>query len=160
MSQSPDTTISRMEGCVMLALSTFRQSQKAIDTALEQSRAVKKLMIVYVVDMNLGRYFTDVDHGLIPEWKEIRESDLLQKHEEAGWDYVAAIVERAKKEGIDVNTHTALGRFAFVCLNFVQRVKPSLIVTTRSKRPEWVRKFFGSPVDDLIAKAGCPVIVV
>jgi len=160
MTRSPDSASRIMVGCVMLALSTFRQSEKAIDTAIEESRAVKKLMIVYVADVNLGRYFVDVDHGLIPELKKIRESDLLQKHEKAGWDHVAAIAERAKKEGIDVNTHTALGRFALVCLDIVQRLKPSLIVTTRSKRPEWVRKFFGAPVDDLIAKAGCPVIVV
>jgi nucleotide-binding universal stress UspA family protein len=35
-----------------------------------------------------------------------------------------------------------------------------VIITTRSKRPEWVRRFFGSPVDDLIRKAGCPVVTV
>jgi hypothetical protein len=73
---------------------------------------------------------------------------------------VAAVVERAKKEGIQVETHISVGRFALVCLDVVQQVKPSLIVTTRSKRPEWVRKFYGAPVDDLIARAGCAVTVV
>jgi nucleotide-binding universal stress UspA family protein len=144
----------------MVALSTFRQSEKAIDTAFAESREVKKLVIHYVADVNLGHYFVDVDHGLIPDFMGTCESDLLQKHEQAGGKYVAAIVERAKKEGIDAKVHITLGRFALVCLDIIQKEKPSLIVTTRSKRPEWVKKFFGAPVDDLIAKAGCPVTVV
>jgi len=160
MAQSLNASGKTMEGCVMLALSTFRQSEKAIDTAMEQAREVKKLMIVYVADVNLARYLSYVDHGLVPELKKTCESDLLQKHEKAGWEHVTPIVERAKKEGIEVKTHIQVGRFAIVCLDLVQQVQPSLIVTTRSKRPEWVRKFFGAPVDDLIAKAGCSVTEV
>jgi nucleotide-binding universal stress UspA family protein len=160
MAQLPDSATRSMEGCVMLALSTFRQSEKAIDTAIEESRNVKKLMIVYVADVNLARYLVDVDHGMIPELREACETDLLKKHEETGREYIATISQRATKEGIEVKTHIAVGRFALVCLDVVQEVKPSLIVTTRSRRPEWVRKFFGAPVDDLIAKAGCPVTVV
>ncbi len=160
MAQVPDTAGKSMEGCVMLALSTFRQSEKAIDTAINESRGGKKLMIVYVADVNLARYFADVDHGFYPELRETCESDLLKKHEEAGREYVAAVVERAKKEGIEVKTHIEVGRFALVCLDVVRQVKPSQIVTTRTKRPEWVKRFFGAPVDDLIAKAGCPVTVV
>jgi nucleotide-binding universal stress UspA family protein len=110
--------------------------------------------------VNLARYFVDVDHGLIPELRETCESDLLQKHEKAGREVMAAVVERARREGIEVKTHIEIGRFAIVCVDVAEQVKPSLIVTTRSKRSEWVRKFFGAPVDDLIAKAGCPVEVV
>jgi hypothetical protein len=47
-----------------------------------------------------------------------------------------------------------------MCLEVAQKEKPSMIVTTRSQRPVWVKKFFGAPVDDLIAKARCPVIVI
>jgi nucleotide-binding universal stress UspA family protein len=144
----------------MLALSTFRKSEKAVDTAIEKSRYVKKLMVVYIADVNLARYLMDVEHGLIPGLKETCESDLLQQHEKAGREQAAAIAEKAKGEGIEVKTYVQVGRFAIVCLEVVQKEKPSLIVTVRSKRPEWVRKFFGSPVDELVAKAGCPVIVI
>jgi nucleotide-binding universal stress UspA family protein len=160
MAQSPDTVNRSMEGCVMLALSTFRKSEKVIDTAIEKAKGVKKLMVVYVVDVNLARYLVEVDHQTIPEYMETCESEVLKQHEREGRAHVAAIAERAKREGIEVKFHLQVGRFALVCLDVVQQEKPSLIVTTRSKRPEWVKKFFGAPVDDLIAEAGCPVTVV
>jgi nucleotide-binding universal stress UspA family protein len=160
MAQSPDDATRNMEGCVMLALSTFRQSEKAIDIAIEKSRNVKRLMVVYVADVNLARYFVDVDTGLFGELRESCESEMLEQHEKAGRKHVAGITERAQKEGIEVDTHFEIGRFAIVCLDIVQQARPSLIVTTRSKRPEWVKKFFGAPVDDLTANAGCPVTVV
>jgi hypothetical protein len=41
MAQSPDSADRSMEGCVMLALSTFRKSEKVIDAAIEKARDVK-----------------------------------------------------------------------------------------------------------------------
>jgi nucleotide-binding universal stress UspA family protein len=160
MAPGPDSAGRDMEGCVMLALSTFRNSEKVIDVAIEKARDVKKLMVVFVVDVNLARYLVDVDHGMIPEYRETVESEVLKQHEREGRKHVAEIVEKAKKEGIEVKFHLQIGRFALVCLDVVQRTKPSLILTTRSNRPAWVKKFFGAPVDDLIARAGCPVSVV
>lgn len=152
--------VSSMEGCVVLALSTFRRSEKVVNVAIEKAREVKKLMVVYVVDVNLARYLVDVDHGTIPEYEKTVASEVLKQHEREGREHVAAIVEKAKKEAIEVEFHLEIGRFALVCLDMVKQAKPSQIVTTRSKRPEWVKKFFGAPVDDLIAGAGCPVTVV
>lgn len=160
MAQFPDPAQRSMEGCVMLALSTFRKSEKLIDVAIEKAREVKKLLVVYVVDANLGRYLVDVDHGTIPDYEETVASEVLKQHEREGREHVAAIVEKAKKEEIEVEFHLEIGRFALVCLDVVKQAKPSQIVTTRSKRPEWVKKLFGAPVDDLIAGAGCPVTVV
>ena len=160
MAQAPDSAIRNMEGCVMLALSTFRQSEKAIDIALEKAQQAKKLMVVYVADVNLARYFVDVEPGFFGELRETCEEDLLKQHEKTGRQHVAAITARAEKEGIEVRSYSQIGRFAVVCLEIVEQVKPSLIVTTRSKRPEWVRKFFGAPVDDLVSNAGCTVTVV
>lgn len=160
MPQSPDAGHKRMEGCVMLALSSFRKSEKAVDLAVEACRSVKKLFVVYVADFNLARYLIGAEHGLSQDLRDKCEADLLKQHEEAGRELVAQIAEWAENEGIEVETHVEVGRFALVCLDVAQKVKPSLIVTTRSQRPEWVKKFFGAPVDDLIARAGCPVSVV
>jgi nucleotide-binding universal stress UspA family protein len=148
MVQSPNSVNKSMEGCVMLALSTFRKSDKAVDTAIEKAHDNKKLMVVYAADINLARYLVEP------------EASLLEKHEKEGRKHVAAIAEKAKGEGIEVKTHCEVSRFGLVCLDLVQQEKPSLIITTRSKRPEWMRKLFGSPVDELVAKAGCPVIVI
>jgi nucleotide-binding universal stress UspA family protein len=144
----------------MLALSSFRKSEKAVDAAIEKARKVKKLMVVYVADVNLARYLVDVAYGLFPGWRESSESEMLVQYQYAGRGWAAEVADRANKEGIAVRINVQIGRFADVCLHVVRLEKPSLVVTTRSKRPEWVRKFFGSPVDELIAKAGCPVTVV
>ena len=160
MSQSAGGANRSMEGCVMLALSTFRKSEQAIETTIQKARNVKKLIVVYVADVNLARYFVGAEPGLLPHLKDICEADLLKQHEKAGHEQVAAIRKKAEQEGIEVKTHVQVGRFAVVCLEVAQKEKPSMIVTTRSERPAWIKKFFGAPVDDLIAKARCPVIVI
>ena len=68
------------------------------------------------------------------------------------------ITEAAEAAGLDVSTHVSIGRFAQVCKEVIEKERPSLVITTRSRRPAWTRKFFGSPVDRLIAEAPCPVI--
>jgi nucleotide-binding universal stress UspA family protein len=73
---------------------------------------------------------------------------------------VQEIAAKVRLEGIEMKSVTKIGRFALVCLDVVKQEKPSLIVSTRSKRPEWVKRVFGSPVNELIEKAGCPVLVV
>jgi len=146
-----------MEGCVMLALSTFRRSEKAVAVAIEKCREIKNLMIVYVIDINVARYIVDAEEEFLIGLKEKTEAELLEKAEKDAREAVAKIVEEAENKGIQVKTTIQLGRFAAICLDVVKQTHPSVIVTTRSRRPEWVRKFFGSPVDELIAKAGCPV---
>jgi nucleotide-binding universal stress UspA family protein len=142
----------------MLALSTFRQSDKAVALALEKAQAGKKLVIVHVADVNLARYLIGTDIGLYPELKEKCEEELLREHEQKGQEKAEFIARRARAAGLDVATYVRIGRFAPVCLEIVGRERPSLVVTTRSRRPAWVKKFFGSPVDYLVAHAGCPVI--
>ncbi len=149
-----------MAGCVMLALSTFRRSQEAAEVAVEKSQAVKKLMVVYVIDINVARYLVGVEEEFFAGLKETVESEMLEKADKEAHQYVASVVAEAKKKGIKVKTFVQLGRFALICLDVVNKIHPSQIITTRSKRPQWVKKFFGAPVDELIAKAGCPVIAV
>ena len=147
-----------MEGCIMLALSTFRRSEKAIEVAMEKSRKIRKLMVVYVVDIDVARYFVGVENEIPISMRETCESEMLEKAEKEAREHVATIAEKAEKEGIGVKTLVQRGEFAVVCLDVVNQLRPSLIVTTRSRRPAWVKKFFGAPVDELIAKAGCPVV--
>jgi hypothetical protein len=130
-----------MEGCVMLALSTFRRSENAVTEAIEKCREIKKLMIVYVVDINVARYIIGAEEEFLFDLREQSESDLLKKAEKDGREQVAEIAGKAEKKGIQVRTITKAGRFAVVCLEVVKQTHPSLIVTTRSRRPEWVKKF-------------------
>jgi len=144
----------------MLALSTFRRSEKAIEVAIEKCREIGKLMIVYVIDRNFARYLIGVDEEFYPGLREICESEAQEKAEKEGREHVAMIAGKAGKSGIQVRTTVRLGRFAVVCLEVVNNTQPSMIVTTRSRRPEWVKKFFGAPVDELIDKAGCSVLTI
>jgi nucleotide-binding universal stress UspA family protein len=160
MAQTLNETNKSMEGCVMLALSTFRRSEKAVAVAIEKSLEIKNLMIVYVIDANVARYIVDAEEEFLIGLKEKTEAELLEKAEKDAREEVAKIAGEAEKKGIQVKTIVQVGRFAVVCLDVVKQTHPSVIVTTRSRRPEWVRKFFGSPVDELIAKAGCPVFAI
>jgi nucleotide-binding universal stress UspA family protein len=149
-----------MEGCILLALSTFRKSEEAIDFALKKSYEGKKLMIVYVVDANVARYIVGMGGEFVDGLKETCESEILEKAEKEAGEHVKAIAEKAEALGIEVKKKIQMGRFALVCLDIVNQVRPSMIVTTRSRRPDWVKRFFGAPVDELIAQAGCPVIAI
>lgn len=143
---------------VMLALSTFRYSEKAIQLALEKASDGRPLLIVYVVDENIARYYFGVDVGYLGDLKETCEKDLLRDHEQKGQERVSRIAEEGHARGIEVRTRIYTGRFAVKCLEVIREEDPEMVITTRTQRPEWVRKFFGSPVDQLIAEARRPVI--
>jgi nucleotide-binding universal stress UspA family protein len=160
MVEKPKEGNKGMEGFVMLALSTFRRSEEAVFLAIEKGRETKKLMIVYVVDVNIARYLIGADEEYLSAFKDQKESDLLERAEREARETAAKIAASAAKKGIQTRIIIKKGRFAVVCLEVVKQLQPSLIVTTRSRRPEWVKKLFGAPVDVLIAKAGCPVIAV
>ena len=160
MAQTLNGANKSMDGGVMLALSTFRRSEKAVAVAIEKCREIKNLLIVYVIDINVARYIVDAEEEFLIGLKEKTEAELLEKAEKDAREELAKIAEEAEKKGIQVKTVLKLGRFAVVCLDVVKQTHPSVIVTTRSRRPEWVKKFFGAPVDELIDKAGCPVLAI
>ena len=147
-----------MMGPVMLALSTFRQSQAPVDLALQKAAEAGTLVIAFVVDVNVARYLVGTDVGFFPDLRDRCEQEFLREPRRIAEKNVRAIIERAEKRGVRAQPHIVTGRFGLECMKIIEEEKPGLIVTTRSKRPGWVRRFFGSPVDHLIANAGCPVV--
>ena len=145
---------------VMLSVSTFRWSDKAVEEALRRASQTGTLAVVYVVDRNLARYLIGTDFAHYRNLREKCEEDLLGEHEVLGRQRLGAIEEKGKALGIDVRTDLRVGRFAEIELERVKALQPSVVVTTRSQRPAWVRKFFGSPVSRLEAEAGCSVVEV
>ena len=143
---------------IMLALSTFRQSKKATELAIDKAKEGKNLIVVFVVDVNLARYLVGGNLGLYPELKGKCEQELLKEYRNRAEERVSSIVKTAEDYGISVETYINSGRFAVECLDVINKECPELIITTRSRRPDWVKRFFGSPVDHLIANAGCPVM--
>ena len=141
----------------MLALSTFRQSEMAISKALEEAKETKNLLIVYVVDINVERYLIS-EASIIPGLEERAKEKLIAEHQQIGKRYAENIEKEARKEGISVKLVFEVGRFGIICVDMMKKENPKMIITTRSKRPEWVKKLFGSPVSYLIENASCPVI--
>lgn len=148
------------QGWVMLALSTFRKSEKAIFTAVQEAKKTKKLLVVYVADINLARYFVGAEYGLSPHVRDTCENHLHHLHEQEGWELVDEIEAKARLEGIEMKAYVQTGRFAGTCLKLAAVERPAMVVTTRSNRPAWVKKLFGAPVDELVEQAGCPVLVI
>lgn len=142
---------------VMLALSTFRQSEMAISRALEEAKKTKNLLIVYVVDINLERYLIGSEF-ITPGLEKRAKEELLAEYQQIGKRYVENIEREARKEDISVKLVFEMGRFGIICVDIMKKENPKMIITTRSKRPEWVKKIFGSPVSYLIENASCPVI--
>lgn len=143
---------------VLLALSTFRKSERAVETALVEARRSGRLTVLHVVDKNLARYLLGMNLAAFPEAKERCEADILKDKEDEGRRLVAAIASRAADMGIDTKAKVVVGRFAQECLKAVEEDDPELVVTTRSQRPAWVKRLFGSPVDEVVRRAGRPVI--
>ncbi|MEW6360018.1 MAG: universal stress protein [Planctomycetota bacterium] len=141
---------------ILLALSTFRQSERAVDLAIERAKEGRRLVVVYVADVNLARYLIGMD--IPPEVKEKCEEELLKEHRREGEKKVELIARRAREQGVEATTRVDIGRFALKVLDAARENPPEVIVTTRSKRPKWVKRLFGSPVDYLIQHAGCPVV--
>jgi nucleotide-binding universal stress UspA family protein len=143
---------------VMLALSTFRQSEKAVQLAIEKAKVNKNLVVAFVVDENLARYLLGTDTDLSPSMKEKSEREILEDYREQAEERVASIREAAKKFGISVKSFVEVARFGVKCAQIAKAEDPELIVTTRTKRPDWVKKMFGSPVDYLTEHARCQII--
>lgn len=143
---------------VMLALSTFRQSENAIVLAVRKAAEAKNLIVVFIVDINIERYMVGSDIGLYPKLKEKCEQEILCVHKKQAEEKVKSIMETANKNGIITRSHIVIGRFGIECVNIISKEKPEIVITTRSGRPKWIKKIFGSPVDYIIANAGCRVL--
>ncbi len=146
----------RLEAPVMLALSTFRRSQAAVDLALEMAQRSGSLIIVWVADINLARYLLGGE-GVAHDLAVISEEEMLARHERENREQAEKVAKAAQARGVRVETMLRRGRFAVICREALAAFRPALVVTTRSQRPEWMRRFFGSPVEELIRCATCPV---
>ena len=144
---------------VMLALSTFKHADIAIDTALEKASRCQKLVIVYGHDVNLGLYFMESGVGLYPDLKEQCEKEILTDYEQQWKEKVEVIADRARAQGIEVVTYVRAERFTSLCLKVIEKEEPSLIVTAMDPRsPSWLRGLFGSAAGRLAYHTDSTVI--
>lgn len=158
MTQDADDRAAPQGGPVLLALSTFRHSEDAVALALKKAKGPGRLVVLLVADRNLARYMIGSELGYFVDLEKRCEQELLRENEQKARAAAEAIAARAADAGLDACTEVCIGRFGVECLRVIEREQPGLVVTTRSRRPAWVRRFFGSPVDHVIEHAGCPVV--
>ena len=144
----------------MLALSTFENSDKAIEAAIEKASHFKKLVIVYGHEVNLWLYFLETDIGFYPCWKEQCEKELLAEIRQQWEGKAKDIADRAREKNLQVTTYVRTERFRTLCMEVVKKEQPSLIITKQNLRPAWFRRLFGSPADYLASHTECSVIEV
>lgn len=144
---------------VMLALSAYRKSDIAIETAVTHAeRSGALLAVVYVIDINLNRYIPGCDLGSSQYLYEKCERKILRELYDEARRIIGEIEEKAEAAGVKTKTYLFRGRFGQECVRLEKVLRPEIVVTTRSDRPDWLRKVFGSPVDFLIKNANCRVI--
>ena len=141
-----------------LSLRSENRKQQSTPQWKRQKARKSYALFSLLADMNLARYYIGAE--ISPAMKEMYEDEILRLDEKEGLSHVEEIAAKVRLEGIEMKSVVKIGRFALVCLDVVKQEKPSLIVTTRSQRAEWVKRVFGSPVNELIKKAGCPVLDV
>ena len=143
---------------VMLALSTQWQSAAAVKAAMRQGEKKGEMVIIFVVDVAVAHRIAVQEVGVISCLEREYAEALLAEYERLAGRRLNAILRLARQRGVRARGWVRSGGFVAECLKAADELKPSLIVTARSRRSAWVRRLFGSPLDYLIANAECEVI--
>lgn len=135
---------------VLLALSSFRRDTAEIEEALatcEETGA--PLVAVFVVDINLARYFADSGVVAGTSLREEMEKGVMDKHKAEAQEALDLVAKLAAERNVPCRTEMRVGRFAIEVRDLVEQIAPAVLIVTRAGRPDWLRKLFGSPVDRL-----------
>lgn len=142
---------------IMMLLSTSRQSDEAIEFAIRKSAPAGNLSVIFIVDINLECCLIESD-GLFPALKEKCEEVVLKHRKKDAEEKIRSIMKIAGNRGISIRAYISVEKYGLECIKKIREEKPSVIITAKSSRPDWVKKVLHSPVDYVIANAGCPVL--
>lgn len=152
-----------MDKPILLALSSFRQKDAQIQAALDIcARAQAPLLALFVVDINLARYHVATDVMVGESLRKQLEEGVLSEQEARARQTLERVKTLADARNVPCTTSLRVGRFAEEVRMVALSKDPAAIVLTRANRPEWMRRLFGSPVDQIRAELGgrCEVLIV
>ena len=139
-----------MERNILLALSSFRFTEAEVELALKRCKeAEAQLQVLFVVDVNLARYFSNIGPMAGSSLREQLEDGIRDELRQKAQAILNQVCEHSKAADVKCNGVMRTGRFAEEVVKFVQAETPERIIVTRAHRPEWLRRLFGSPVDTL-----------
>lgn len=140
---------------IVLALSTRRQSSKAIKQALDiANKESAKLIIIFVAEIPSSLALASVDIGI---WGN---EAVLKEYEKEGERILQAIQKHAKSLNIECGTLIAKGKFTKECLRVIKEKKADLVIVARTKGFDLSDIFFGSPITKIGRRANCFVKTV
>lgn len=135
---------------IALALSTRRQSSKAIKQALDiANKESAKLIIIFVAEVPSSLALASVDIGI---WGD---EAVLKGYEKEGERILQAIQESAKSLNIECETLIARGEFTKECLKVIKEKKADKVIVARTKGFDLSDIFFGSPITKIAKEANC-----
>lgn len=152
-----------MPETILLALSSFRYKDEEVEHALklcEEHDA--RLVTVFVVDVNPAHYLAGSGAVVGSSLREDLEHGIMQEYQERAEEVLERVCAAAEARGVECESVLRTGVFAEEVRAVMARCGPRVIVVTRSERPDWLRRLFGSPVDSLCDELGdqCRIDVV
>ena len=152
-----------MPQTILLALSSFRYTDDEVERALGLAREHgAKLLTVFVVDANLARYFAGSGVVAGSTLREELERGVLDDLKQQAREVLQKICVLASERGLECETILRVGKFEDEIREVIPEQHPRLMIVTRARRPQWMRRLFGSPVDRLCDEAGgeCSIDIV
>lgn len=135
---------------ILLALSSFRWAEQEIEQALADcARFGARLHVLFVVDVNLARYFANSGVMAGTSLRDEMEHGLLEDHRRQAREVLERVSALASQRGVECLTDLRVGRFAEEVRAVAGELGPGIVIMTRARRPQWLRRLFGSPVDRL-----------
>jgi len=151
-------------GCILLALSTTRQSPKAIERAMgEAEKTGSRLVALFVVDHGVPDSIGSllITTGYLGEKPSQKLADaILDEYRERGRRRLGEICFSCGERGIPCETMLREGEFAAEVLAVVREKEAGKVILTRAKRLGISRFLFGSAVNRVRKDATCPVEIV
>lgn len=151
-------------GTVMLILSPTRHNPKSVDLALSLVKKTgRSLLAVFIVDTKVSEAISGriVDIGFLGDRVSTQlKNAILSDYETRGRRELQDVKQRTERLGIDCETLVGKGDFVEESLRIAAERHVEDIVVSRAERSNLSRKLFGSAVNELLERAGCPVMVV
>jgi len=148
----------------LLVLSTAAQAPKAIDIALARAKELGgKLIALFVVDVQLPasifeRLEGTVSVGEIPG-QNVQDA-LMNEYKRQGEQQLAAVTERARAKGIEIESLLKVGVFADECIRVIRENEVEVAVISRQPRSHLSRFIFGSPIKKIQDNVKCRFEIV
>jgi nucleotide-binding universal stress UspA family protein len=149
---------------VLLALSTTRHSEKAIEKAIERVEAESgELFLLFILDDEVpsGLFDQLTDRGFTGEKPSDQLANALkEEYRLRAREETQRIESRAAERNLKCHTEIVEGAFQDKCLEGVERYQADLVILTRRKRSNLARYLFGSAVNNLKAVCQCGVEII